>query len=214
MRRKGYSPPLVHEYFDGPSLHEQLARLTSIGKQYLSPDKLPVSKASIAERMSWASCRKTERAEDEAYCLLGLFGINMPLLYGEGKNAFLRLQQEILRTSDDASIFIFVRSVVTGSLGSSQALLARSPKAFERSQHVSVGIWPHQEPYVLSNKSLRVFAPLRILSHRLTAYETWSPTHYYTRHASFLLTRTGFGIVGLPPYLHSTAATFVRNCRD
>ncbi|ORY08990.1 heterokaryon incompatibility protein-domain-containing protein [Clohesyomyces aquaticus] len=51
-----------------------------------------VRKASIARRMSWTSTRQTTRSEDMAYCLLGIFGVNMPLLYGEGNRAFLRLQ--------------------------------------------------------------------------------------------------------------------------
>jgi len=54
--------------------------------------------------MYWASKRETTRKEDEAYCLLGLFGVNMPLLYGEGSKAFFRLQQEIIKTADDQSI--------------------------------------------------------------------------------------------------------------
>ncbi|KAI0843848.1 HET-domain-containing protein [Daldinia vernicosa] len=60
---------------------------------------------SIATKMSWAAGRQTTRIEDQAYCLLGLFGINMPLLYGEEEKAFIRLQQEILRVSDDETIF-------------------------------------------------------------------------------------------------------------
>lgn len=44
-----------------------------------------------AERISWAAKRKTTRIEDRAYSLLGLFGVSMPLLYGEGSRAFLRL---------------------------------------------------------------------------------------------------------------------------
>ena len=60
---------------------------------------------SIAERMSWASHRSTTRVEDRAYSLLGLFDVNMPLLYGEGVKAFVRLQEEILKTSTDQSIF-------------------------------------------------------------------------------------------------------------
>jgi hypothetical protein len=55
--------------------------------------------------MSWASQRETTRIEDLADCLMGLFGINMPTLYGEGNNAFLRLQLEILSSTDDESIF-------------------------------------------------------------------------------------------------------------
>ncbi|KAJ5555986.1 hypothetical protein N7513_003628 [Penicillium frequentans] len=62
---------------------------------------------SIAARMSWASKRKTTRKEDRAYSLLGIFGINMPLLYGEGEAAFLRLQEEIIRRSDDMSFLLW-----------------------------------------------------------------------------------------------------------
>ena len=43
---------------------------------------------SIAEIMSWASRRVTTRIEDIAYSLMGIFGVQMPLLYGEGRNAF------------------------------------------------------------------------------------------------------------------------------
>lgn len=54
--------------------------------------------------MSWAAGRETTRTEEAAYCLLGIFDVNMPLLYGEGNKAFLRLQQEFLKESDDMTI--------------------------------------------------------------------------------------------------------------
>jgi hypothetical protein len=57
--------------------------------------------------MSWAAKRQTGRLEDEAYCLLGLFDVNMPLIYGEGRRAFVRLQEQLLKQSDDASIFAY-----------------------------------------------------------------------------------------------------------
>ena len=50
-----------------------------------------IESASVAQRMSWASERKITRVEDLAYCLMGIFGINMPMLYGEGEKAFIRL---------------------------------------------------------------------------------------------------------------------------
>jgi len=59
---------------------------------------------SIGHRMSWASQRETTRAEDMAYSLLGIFNINMPLLYGEGHKAFIRLQEAIMNQSEDQSI--------------------------------------------------------------------------------------------------------------
>ncbi|KAI4677366.1 uncharacterized protein J4E88_007174 [Alternaria novae-zelandiae] len=65
---------------------------------------------SVATRMSWASTRQTTRAEDMAYCLLGIFNINMPLLYGEGDRAFRRLQEEIIRKIDDDSILAWALS--------------------------------------------------------------------------------------------------------
>ncbi|KAK4610699.1 Vegetative incompatibility protein HET-E-1 [Fulvia fulva] len=64
---------------------------------------------SIAQRMSWASERQTTRVEDRAYSLLGLFGVAMPMLYGEGRQAFMRLQEEIVRISRDLSIFAWER---------------------------------------------------------------------------------------------------------
>lgn len=64
---------------------------------------------SVASRMSWAANRVTTRLQDEAYCLLGLFDIHMPLIYGEGYKAFYRLQQEIL-----GDVFISrARAIVT-----------------------------------------------------------------------------------------------------
>ena len=61
---------------------------------------------SLAQKMSWAADRQTTRAEDIAYCVMGLFDINMPLLYGEGREkAFRRLQEEIIKSTDDESIY-------------------------------------------------------------------------------------------------------------
>ncbi|OBZ69938.1 hypothetical protein A0H81_10396 [Grifola frondosa] len=62
-------------------------------------------KCSIAARMSWAAKRQTSRVEDRAYSLMGLFGVHMPTIYGEGEQAFVRLQQEIMKHSNDHSIF-------------------------------------------------------------------------------------------------------------
>ncbi len=61
--------------------------------------------ATVAQRMSWAADRVTTRAEDKAYCLLGIFGVMMPLIYGERDEAFGRLQIEIVKKAWDDSIF-------------------------------------------------------------------------------------------------------------
>lgn len=85
-------------------------------------------KYDIATRMSWAAGRKTARREDIAYCLLGLFDVNMPLLYGEGGKAFVRLQEEIIKHDADHSIFAWADDSAT--MSSNHDLLADSPDCF------------------------------------------------------------------------------------
>ncbi|KAK4893987.1 hypothetical protein LTR27_007793 [Elasticomyces elasticus] len=90
---------------------------------------------SVAQRMSWASRRVTTRVEDRAYCLLGIFGVNMPLLYGEREAAFIRLQEEILRSSADLSILAwdYSRHELSEPNG---YLLSPSPAFFAMSAHI------------------------------------------------------------------------------
>lgn len=79
-------------------------------------------------RMSRVSRRQTSREEDMAYCLLGLFDINMSLIYGEGQNAFFRLQREIIQRTSDEIILAWKEYNVKTS-----GLLARHPSAFAQS---------------------------------------------------------------------------------
>jgi len=87
----------------------------------------------VATKMSWASKRQTTREEDLAYCLLGLFGISMPLIYGEGPKAFLRLQEAIIREYDDDSILAWRAAGDPKKYG---GLLARSPADFASSSNI------------------------------------------------------------------------------
>ncbi|KAI0702584.1 heterokaryon incompatibility protein-domain-containing protein [Earliella scabrosa] len=91
----------------------------------------------IAQRMSWAARRKTTRLEDEAYCLLGIFDINMPTLYGEGRKAFRRLQEEIMKQSSDTTLFAWGRSsTVTRETAAPAPLFATGPSDFRHSHHI------------------------------------------------------------------------------
>ncbi|KAH7920892.1 HET-domain-containing protein [Leucogyrophana mollusca] len=81
-----------------------IAEVTGVDRRVLS-GTLSLAAVSVAKKMCWASERETTRVEDKAYSLMGIFGVHMPLLYGEGENAFIRLQHEIMRTSNDQSIF-------------------------------------------------------------------------------------------------------------
>jgi hypothetical protein len=79
---------------DKKSLEQCIHEITAIPHQALRGDAL--SNFSVSERLSWAETRQTKRKEDKAYCLLGIFNVFMPLMYGEGgDNAFTRLRKEI-----------------------------------------------------------------------------------------------------------------------
>lgn len=136
-------------------LAKDLSCATGIDEQFLlSPDWS--RNASVATKMSWASRRETSRVEDMAYCLMGLFDVNMPLLYGEGRKAFLRLQLEIIKISDDESIFAW-KSERTCS-----GLLAEWPSAFSDSGNIHPGVLYHSEdrwPYTMTNRGLELTVP-------------------------------------------------------
>jgi len=83
---------------------ELLVRITGISQTVLA-DYRNLQSASVAQRMSWAASRETTRIEDRAYSLMGLFGVNMTMNYGEEEKAFERLQREIIGNIPDESIF-------------------------------------------------------------------------------------------------------------
>ncbi|KIK16650.1 hypothetical protein PISMIDRAFT_112945, partial [Pisolithus microcarpus 441] len=85
-------------------LASMLEDITRIPRDVLTGG-LAAKRLSVAQIMSWAAHRKTTRLEDRAYSLMGLFGVNMPMLYGEGRKAFRRLQLEIIRELSDHSMF-------------------------------------------------------------------------------------------------------------
>lgn len=109
--------------------------------------------------MSWAAGRHTTRPEDIAYCLLGIFDVNMPLLYGEGKvKAFSRLQEEIMKTSTDQSILAWTPS--NSNESDRFGVLAESPIVFSGSANL-VPFRRQDEPYSMTNKGLRMQLPVQ-----------------------------------------------------
>lgn len=109
-------------------LAQRLSVVTGIGVEYLL-GQVDISKASVSCRMSWASRRETARKEDIAYCLLGIFNINMPLLYGERMGAFQRLQENIIGKNADQTIFAWKATEQDDSFSTS-SFLAVSPADF------------------------------------------------------------------------------------
>lgn len=88
--------------------------------------------------MSWVATRQTTRGEDMAYSLLGIFGVSMSLLYGEGvPAAFRRLQEEIIRTSNDLSIFAW-NSPEQGRGSSEIGALATTVSQFANTSNIPV----------------------------------------------------------------------------
>lgn len=75
------------------SLERLISEITGIPPLALQGHDL--ANFTVAERLSWSEKRQTKRTEDRAYCLLGIFNIFMPHLYGEEENAFRRLEEEI-----------------------------------------------------------------------------------------------------------------------
>ncbi|KAK7963351.1 HET domain-containing protein [Apiospora saccharicola] len=116
---------------DEAGIRAALRDITGINIRVLD-GSMRISDVSIAERMKWASKRRTSRPEDMAYSLLGLFDVNMPLLYGEGGvKAFIRLQEEILRSSNDHTIFAWrLPSAEAQESKEFHGLLASNPDCF------------------------------------------------------------------------------------
>lgn len=115
-----WDAPALGSKADLASLVEEITKV----RQDVLLDRRMLRKASVAQKMSWAASRCTTRPEDEAYSLLGLFGVNMATIYGEGRRAFRRLQEEIMRRTPDHSIFAWDAS------GESVGMLASSPHQF------------------------------------------------------------------------------------
>ena len=150
---------------DRRELCKRLAAITGIAEDVLLTPRSLYS-YSIAQRMSWASKRVTTRSEDVAYCLMGIFNINMPLLYGEGQKAFTRLQEEIIKLSDDQSIFAWTCNGSTDNLlPKLSGALAESPASFRDGSEITIirRCGP-TKAYSMTNKGLRVKLPLARLN--------------------------------------------------
>ena len=141
------------------SLQELLTKQTKISRNFLLHPQ-DISLASVSQRMSWYSGRETAIPEDTAYCLLGLFGVNMPLLYGEGQErAFRRLQAEIMKYSDDQSLFAW-KSDTEQAEGS--GLLAASLHWFQGSgEYAHQPDRKNQNPYQMTNKGISIHLHLQ-----------------------------------------------------
>ncbi|KAK4234253.1 vegetative incompatibility protein HET-E-1 [Achaetomium macrosporum] len=185
------------------SLVKMIEKITRVDELTLLEPRL-IHSASVAQRMAWAANRTTTRPEDMAYSLLGIFGVNTPIIYGEGENAFLRLQEEIIRRSDDHSIFAWgtlgqddgthlphnqrhhntdLDELDYDELTGTAGVLARSPRDFAGMEHV-VNAPPSTtqatSDYSMTNKGLHIELPLiPVKQHASTSAINLSPNNHY-----------------------------------
>lgn len=146
-------------------LAHTIAKITGISEQILNGAE-SIHAASTARKMSWASERSTTKIEDIAYCLMGIFDVNMPLLYGEGDKAFMRLQEEILKSSDDQSIFAWKEPSYDNPniMEHHRGLLANSPAWFMATGSVfPYRRWRQNAPFSISNRGISIEVPLTFL---------------------------------------------------
>ncbi|OJJ77283.1 hypothetical protein ASPBRDRAFT_233647 [Aspergillus brasiliensis CBS 101740] len=144
------------------SMTALISTITGIAQRVLRDStntKESLRSICVAEKMSWAARRQTSKVEDEAYCLVGLFGVHMPILYGEGKAAFIRLQEEIIKRSDDHTIFAWNYCDIEQE--SQYTVLAPSSSCFLK----NVVQWSRPRnsgPYTMTNRGLHI--PLPVIS--------------------------------------------------
>lgn len=157
------------------SLASQLSTITKI-PEVLLERKVAEGNYSVATRMSWAADRVTTRGEDTAYCLFGLFDVNLPLLYGEGaKRAFRRLQEAIIQSTNDLTIFVWQYSETNPPENVSKScyrgfterqgrrewpteacsILAQSPKDFKNSGDIICYNITNNPEYSVTNKGVK-----------------------------------------------------------
>ncbi|KAH6973984.1 HET domain protein [Ilyonectria destructans] len=136
-------------------ISDQLVRITNISDDVLR-NPASVYRLSVAQRMAWAARRQSTRAEDIAYCLLGIFDVNMPMMYGEGARAFIRLQEAIAAQCNDFSLFAWKASP-NESQQMYRGVFAMSPSEFGDSNAIRLMRNAVFNPeFLITNKGLRM----------------------------------------------------------
>lgn len=140
------------------TLAHEISTITGIPPAIVTDFDKNNQQICAAQKMSWAASRRTTRPEDMAYSLLGIFGVNIPLLYGEGDlKSFRRLQLQIIADTDDESIFAWTAPPRNNF--TFQTMLADSPKAFANGGEVfrippTNVLYEMRPHYAMTNKGL------------------------------------------------------------
>ena len=82
----------------------------------------------VDQRMTWAARRKTTRAEDMAYSLMGIFDVTLQPAYGEGaERSFCRLVEMIMQSNGNASVLNWAGKAAASH---SSSALPSSPRCY------------------------------------------------------------------------------------
>ncbi|KAI0160713.1 hypothetical protein GGR57DRAFT_456167 [Xylariaceae sp. FL1272] len=157
-------------YNSKENLAEDIAAVTGIDASVLHAAghelRVKLNSIPVCRKMAWAAKRKTKRIEDRAYSLLGIFGVYMPLVYGEGANAFQRLQKEIIQVTNDLTIFAWKHPRRVAQRRPFN-ILAESPMMFEKSNDIVLSQdLAHNPHFVITNKGLQVTIPISAYGER------------------------------------------------
>jgi hypothetical protein len=177
-------------------LEEEIEAITGINRGVLN-GSTPLSTISLAKRMSWAAERQTTRIEDMAYCLLGIFDINMPMIYGEGSKAFIRLQEEILKKTTDLSLFAWQAKESTAC----RCILADSPAEFLGCGEIvsNEDQFRFRDEISMTNKGVKINTALQYSDRGIYTLDL----HCYREEASGASTRIGIYLKrALDTYFH------------
>ncbi|KAF8125250.1 hypothetical protein EV363DRAFT_636407 [Boletus edulis] len=106
----------IPNHKESPEILSEMEEATGISTRALTA--LQPGLDNIREKLRLVSRRETTLVEDEAYSLLGIFSVSLPVIYGDGDQALGRLLAQILTSSGDASILAW-----TGKCGSFNSCL-------------------------------------------------------------------------------------------
>ncbi|KAK1655587.1 heterokaryon incompatibility protein-domain-containing protein [Colletotrichum phormii] len=195
---------------------DKLEEITGIRRSVLESSS-NLRQTPIAVKMSWAASRKTKRVEDRAYSLLGIFNINMSMIYGEGSKAFRRLQEEISRETNDLSLFAW-RGPAQEDAGYQRfrGIFARSPSEFSTCSTLqrSGTKQDSQSEFTLTNKGVRF--ETKLYKHAQGAYVMYLGFNMRENTpVCIILTRTAEGFIRSEPwsliYEHSWSLSRIHN---
>ncbi|KAM0276195.1 hypothetical protein ACHAQH_007002 [Verticillium albo-atrum] len=178
-------------------LADAISEATGINSAYLTHSS-SLETASVATKMSWASRRECTRIEDTAYCLLGIFGINLPLLYGEGKRAFQRLQEEIWRETDDHSLLAWSVTPDDPRAWSLCSVFAESPFDFRQSGQVNRTGEERGVPSAMTKMGLKLDLVSVPWPYHNTSFLYSQPTHLLLLNCSMSQPLAVLALLDLP----------------